>query len=183
MSISTVLNGNANYLRTTALTHKQKVLSLYKEALRDLMSWELPDRASYRYKAVLLRQRFEENKDIVDMRKAKILLLQGNDELYEHGHYKPFKFDYSPGGICYERYLDYNDMHLDYWHPIAKAQYPHYFAKREQRKIEFLKMWETRHNKPAALDMGITEHGRYQDEPATEDEKKYGPFTDQVTKA
>lgn len=37
---------------------------------------------------------------------------------------------------------------LDYWHPLEKAQYPEYFARREQRKIEYIEKWEKKYGKP-----------------------------------
>lgn len=89
-----------------------------------------------------------------------------------HGNAVP----YSPGGICYERYYEFPDWHLDYWNPMEKAQYPYYFARREQRKVEFVRMWETKYGKPAQADVGVTEYSNFQEEPETEEQKKYGPF-------
>jgi NADH dehydrogenase (ubiquinone) 1 beta subcomplex subunit 9 len=43
---------------------------------------------------VLLRQRFEENRDIKDMRTAKQLLEKGELELFEKQHYQPKKCEY-----------------------------------------------------------------------------------------
>jgi NADH dehydrogenase (ubiquinone) 1 beta subcomplex subunit 9 len=40
---------------------------------------------------VLLRARFDENKDEVDMRKAKKLLIDGEKELFMKQHPQPFK--------------------------------------------------------------------------------------------
>jgi len=37
---------------------------------------------------------------------------------------------------------------LDSWHPLEKAQYPKYFAKREERKKEYIALWEKRWGKP-----------------------------------
>lgn len=34
---------------------------------------------------------------------------------------------------------------LDLWHPIEKKMYPDYFARREQRKKEFAKLWVKRY--------------------------------------
>ncbi|OXB82943.1 UNVERIFIED_CONTAM: hypothetical protein H355_009853 [Colinus virginianus] len=48
------------------LTHQQKVLRLYKKSLRHLESWCI-HRDRYRYFAVLLRDRFDKNKDVKDM--------------------------------------------------------------------------------------------------------------------
>lgn len=40
----------------------------------------------------------------------------------------------SPGGNAHGRTIDLPDWVLDYWHPLEKAQYPDYFARREKRK-------------------------------------------------
>ena len=34
---------------------------------------------------------------------------------------------------------------LDMWHPIEKAAYPEYFARREQRKQEFIDAYEKKY--------------------------------------
>jgi len=36
---------------------------------------------------------------------------------------------------------------LDMWHPIERAQYPEYFKRREQRKLEFIENWEKKYGK------------------------------------
>jgi hypothetical protein len=38
------------------------------------------------------------------------------------------------------------------WTPLEKAQYPHYFARREKRKDEWLAYWEKHHNKGKKYD-------------------------------
>ena len=54
----------------------------------------------------------------------------------------------SPKGIGYERYLHYPDAVLDYWHPLEKAMYPEYFARREQRKKEYIEWYDKKYGKP-----------------------------------
>ncbi|XP_037958680.1 NADH dehydrogenase [ubiquinone] 1 beta subcomplex subunit 9 [Teleopsis dalmanni] len=132
-------------------THARQVCSLYKRALRNLESW-YDERYIFRYRAVLLRQRFEENR-CVDMATAVSLLKQGEQEVFETQHYQPRKFPGSPGGCAYEREVIPPDWVLDYWHPLEKAQYPEYFAKREQRKKEFVAWWEKQYGKPKAEDL------------------------------
>lgn len=39
---------------------------------------------------------------------------------------------------------------MDTWHPLERAQYPEYFARRDQRKREFIERWEKKYGKPAA---------------------------------
>lgn len=59
----------------------------------------------------------------------------------------------SPGGCAFEREVEPPDWVLDYWHPLEKAQYPEFFAKREQRKKEFVAWWEQQYGKPDPKDL------------------------------
>lgn len=54
----------------------------------------------------------------------------------------------SAGGCAFEREVIPPDWVLDYWHPLEKAQYPEYFARREQRKKEYVVWWEKQYGKP-----------------------------------
>ncbi|XP_054719526.1 NADH dehydrogenase [ubiquinone] 1 beta subcomplex subunit 9-like [Uloborus diversus] len=139
------------HLQVTLRTHAQKVCSLYKRAVRNEWS-KYDDRWEYRYHAVLMRARFDEHKDEKDLRKAKKLLEDGEKELAANMHYQPRKFSYSPGGINYGRDVPTPDWVLDYWHPLEKAQYPEYFARREQRKLDYIERWERKYGKPAETD-------------------------------
>ncbi|XP_066262406.1 NADH dehydrogenase [ubiquinone] 1 beta subcomplex subunit 9 [Euwallacea similis] len=127
-------------------THTRKVQSLYKRAIRDLEAWYFK-RDVFRYQATLMRKRFDDNKDIKDMVMAKSLLEEGEKELFKTLHWHPKKFPHSPGGVAYGRVVVPPDWVLDYWHPLEKAQYPEYFARREQRKKEFIKQWEQQYGK------------------------------------
>ena len=79
-----------------------------------------------------------------------MLLEEGERKLFLHLHPKPKKFMFSPGGLMYERETIYPDGHLDLWHPMEKARYPHYFERREQRKKELIEMWEKNHGKESS---------------------------------
>ncbi|XP_064467126.1 NADH dehydrogenase [ubiquinone] 1 beta subcomplex subunit 9-like [Ornithodoros turicata] len=136
-----------SYLVTKVVSHKFQVCSLYKRALRNLESFCV-HRDFYRVQAVELRQRFERYRHIKDMRIAKKILEEGEEELFQNMHYQPMKFPYSPGGIAYNRSVDPDDWVLDYWHPLEKAQYPEYFARREQRKKEYVALWEREYGRP-----------------------------------
>jgi len=59
----------------------------------------------------------------------------------------------SPGGCAFEREVTPPDWVLDYWHPLEKAQYPEYFARREQRKKEYVQWWEKQYGKPNPADL------------------------------
>jgi len=56
----------------------------------------------------------------------------------------------SPGGTSFEREVIPPDWVLDYWHPLEKAHYPEYFARRELRKKQFVEMWEKQYGKPTS---------------------------------
>lgn len=64
----------------------------------------------------------------------------------------------SPGGCAFEREVVPPDWVLDYWHPLEKAQYPEYFARREQRKKEYVIWWEKQYGKPAKVDDSHLDH-------------------------
>ncbi|KAG8226456.1 hypothetical protein J437_LFUL003448 [Ladona fulva] len=129
-----------------AVSHVRRVCSLYKRSLRNLESW-YDHRPAYRYRAVLLRERFDKNKNEKDMRVAKQLIMKGEEELKEMSHWQPKKFCKSPGGSAFERAVVPPDWVLDYWSPEEKAQYPDYFARREQRKKEYIQWWEKQYGK------------------------------------
>ncbi|XP_054857895.1 NADH dehydrogenase [ubiquinone] 1 beta subcomplex subunit 9-like [Eublepharis macularius] len=127
----------------TYLTHQQKVLQLYKRALRHLESWCIfQDR--YRYFACLLRARFDEHKNEKDIRKATKLLMAAEQEFWKKQHPQPYIFPDAPEGTSYERYDCYKvpEWVLDYWHPSEKVVYPDYFAKREQWKKLQMESWD-----------------------------------------
>jgi len=137
-----------SYLQTQAISHARKVRSLYKQAVRTIQAhYESFDRYEYRYHAVLLRARFDENKNEIDLRKAKKLLLDGQKELFLKSHPLPMAFPNSPGGVAYQRHFPAPDWILDTWHPFEKAQYPEYFAQREIRKKEHIERWEKQYGK------------------------------------
>lgn len=51
---------------------------------------------------------------------------------------------YAAGGVQHcQQYHNISDIHLDYWHPLEKSQYPYFFARREQRKLEYIKLYES----------------------------------------
>lgn len=54
----------------------------------------------------------------------------------------------APGGVFFRKYIEMPDGVLDYWHPLEKAAYPKYFAKRELRKRQYLEMWEKQYGPP-----------------------------------
>lgn len=104
-------------------------------------------RPRYRLEAVLMRDRFEKNRHIKDMRDIDVVYANGEQELFDKQHPQPRKFPMSPGGVAFEREVIPPDWILDYWHPLEKAMYPDYFARRELRKKEYLAKWDLQHGK------------------------------------
>ncbi|KAK4306979.1 hypothetical protein Pmani_021232 [Petrolisthes manimaculis] len=136
-----------SFLQTEIITHSRRVCSLYKRSLRNIEAW-YDQRPMFRYRAVLLRARFDENKNVKDLRVAQQLLDEGEKELFSQIHYQPRQFPHSPGGVACGREVIPPDWVLDYWHPMEKAQFPEYFARREQRKKEYVEWWEKTYGKP-----------------------------------
>ncbi|KZC09379.1 PREDICTED: NADH dehydrogenase [ubiquinone] 1 beta subcomplex subunit 9 [Dufourea novaeangliae] len=128
-------------LPTGLVTHSQKVCRLYKRALRTLENFYFR-RHEFRYEAVLLRHRFDQNKKIPDARLAKQLLLEGEEEVFKHQHWQSKKFPDSESGIAHENYLHCPDCVMDYWDPMEKSRYPKYFAKREELKKEYEELYK-----------------------------------------
>ncbi|CRK88069.1 CLUMA_CG001854, isoform A [Clunio marinus] len=129
-----------------SVSHTRRVQILYKRALRSLGDW-YEYRPRYRYEAVLMRDRFDKNRNVKDHREIEALCNAAEQELFETQHPQPRKFPESPGGVAYEREVIPPDWILDYWHPLEKAQYPEFFARREQRKKEYLEKWDVEHGK------------------------------------
>lgn len=107
-------------------------------------------RFQYRYQAVMMRARFEKNRSITDPRIVENFMEEGEKEMFLNQHPQPRKFANSPGGVAFEREVVPPDWVVDYWHPLEKAQYPEYFARREQRKAEYLAMWDKKYGKSTA---------------------------------
>ncbi|XP_043268026.1 NADH dehydrogenase [ubiquinone] 1 beta subcomplex subunit 9 [Venturia canescens] len=122
-------------------THSQKVCSFYKEAARCLESWYTQYHQN-REQILMLRKEIDNNANIKDLRVAKELLLRGKNILFQIQHPQPKKFPTSPGGCAYEREVEPRDWVLDFWEPMEKAQYPKYFALREKRKLEYIKLYD-----------------------------------------
>jgi len=135
---------------TKALSHRQKVMRLYKRACREIEAWTKgPGPEGFfeaKYQRALMRARFDANKDEHDTRKAAILLADGCRQLWEKRHHKPYRFMDDPWGSNFDRYANRStpDEALDNWEswPLAeREQYPYYFNTREKRKKEILEHW------------------------------------------
>ncbi|XP_022119134.2 NADH dehydrogenase [ubiquinone] 1 beta subcomplex subunit 9-like [Pieris rapae] len=125
-------------------THAQKVCTLYKKCMRTIESYYIA-RFIVRYHQVLLRKQFDDNKCVSDPKEQRRLLRVGEREYWLKKDPRPLaKFPRSvglAGGVAYGRVVTPPDWVLDYWHPLEKAQYPEYFARRECRKNEYVEKW------------------------------------------
>ncbi|XP_046682100.1 NADH dehydrogenase [ubiquinone] 1 beta subcomplex subunit 9 [Homalodisca vitripennis] len=133
------------------LTFTDKVKRCYKRSLRNLEDW-VHDRADFRIQAVLCRAKFDEIVNCKDPVKANSMLEATEKDLFQNTHWQPRKWPKSVGGVAYDREVKPPDWVLDYWHPLEKAQYPEYFARREQRKKEYVEWWEKTYGKPTKED-------------------------------
>uniref|UniRef100_A0AC35TK97 NADH dehydrogenase [ubiquinone] 1 beta subcomplex subunit 9 n=1 Tax=Rhabditophanes sp. KR3021 TaxID=114890 RepID=A0AC35TK97_9BILA len=131
------------WMFTKALNHRQKVMRLYKRAIREVDSWYGGNVIDVRYQKVLMRARFDAAKDEADPRKSQLLLADGCRQLFEMKHFKPFRFATDPGGSGFDRERESQDQILDHeqWTLAEREQFPYYFNKREQRKKELLEAW------------------------------------------
>lgn len=123
------------------ITHTQRVKSLYKLALRNLESW-FDRRDVYRYMTALMRARFERSRYVKDQAVARSILREGEKELRANLHWHIRRFPDTPYGTAHGRDVPPWDWAMDMWHPLEKAQYPQYFAKREELKKKFVEMWK-----------------------------------------
>ncbi|VDD93121.1 unnamed protein product [Enterobius vermicularis] len=130
------------WMFTKALSHRQKVCRLFKRALREMDAWYGGDLLEVRYQKVIMRARFDANKDEKDPKKAQLLLADGCRQIWEKRHWKPFRFAQDPFGTAYARDRESPDQVLDDQYTLPeREQFPYYFNRREQRKKELLEHW------------------------------------------
>ncbi|XP_076651905.1 NADH dehydrogenase (ubiquinone) B22 subunit [Halictus rubicundus] len=122
------------------ITHSQKVCRLYKRVIRTMQDHAM-ESANFRLQQAILRSMFDKNKDIKDARVAKKLVLEAEEQCFQYTCYMRFYFPDSVGGIVRDNYITLPDYHLDHWDPVEKAMYPKYFAKREEMKEEYKKLY------------------------------------------
>ena len=71
------------------LTHHQRVTRLYRNCLKHLLSWTM-NREIWREQAVLLRERFDENKSLTDRIQIERAVLEGEAEFEKWRHPAPY---------------------------------------------------------------------------------------------
>lgn len=144
-----------HYLDRELISHARKVCSLYKRMSRDIEWWE-GDFFEQRFKKLQLRAQFDQHKNINDMREAKMILNEGERKF--HKEINPYnaqgtpKHPFSKEGIAYSRNVESPDYVVDTWHPLEKARYPYFFAKREEMKEEYINLWKKTMMKPGETD-------------------------------
>ncbi|UXI18945.1 Cs-pax a [Sarcoptes scabiei] len=129
------------YLKRDFITHTRKVQNLFKRMVRNEESY-LSEIHDVQFAWATVRAEFEKNRHVKDLRVARLLIEEGERRLAENLHPNPDRFIFSPGGLMFERELNFDDSHLDLWHPLEKAQYPYYFERRERMKKEYIQEWE-----------------------------------------
>lgn len=143
---------SADFLKRDLISHTRRVCSLYKKMYRNIDFAE-EDFFEGRFQKLKLRAKFDQFKDVKDMRKAKALLQLGLEEFNREAHpdhiHGPPLHAHSKEGIAYDRNKISPDYVMDYYHPLEKAQYPYYYAKREQMKDEYINMWKKKMMTPS----------------------------------
>ncbi|KAF2666716.1 hypothetical protein BT63DRAFT_316472 [Microthyrium microscopicum] len=86
------------------LTHRQRVLSLYRRALKTSLDWTV-QRSAWRGQALYLRGLFEAKKDVRDQRTQRALVEEAEKILREYRHPEPIRIPTAPGGSKFERNL------------------------------------------------------------------------------
>ena len=139
-----------SFLNRELVSHTRKVQALYKKMCRDVAYWE-EDYFEVKFKRLQIRREFDKNKAIKDVRVARDLLTRTEEDFTENVMHPNHRYDFRPWhpfskhGISFERELESPDYVMDFYHPLEKARYPFWFAKREQMKDEYLALWNKKY--------------------------------------
>ena len=163
------------------LSHKQKVLSLYKRAQRHLESHCAPyGRATYCYERTLLRARFDKYKDEKDPIVASQIVKLAEEEFWLNQHEEPITIHNHPDGFAYNRHVTYqvDEKEMDKWPADEKAHFPDYFANREKWQQIRKDTWEDEMKSLQEWDKMNIEAGKKitDDLPAASKKDGYPPF-------
>ncbi|KAL3085124.1 hypothetical protein niasHS_010193 [Heterodera schachtii] len=130
---------------TKAFSHRQKVMRLYKRAIRETQSWHAQDLLECRFRMCLMRARFDANRDVNDMRLAQYLLADGCRQLWMYRNVsQTMRYPEDPGAPAYDRDMESSDVVCDdpnHYTWAEREQFPYYFNRREQRKKELMAHW------------------------------------------
>ncbi|KAF1810602.1 hypothetical protein P152DRAFT_460299 [Eremomyces bilateralis CBS 781.70] len=87
------------------LSHRAKVCSLYRRALKLSLDW-CNDRAAWRGQAMYIRTVFDANLAVNDRRTQRVLIEEAERILDEYKHPEPYRAPTAPGGSKWERNLE-----------------------------------------------------------------------------
>lgn len=147
LSAYTMYELTSNHLRTELLSHSYRVCWNYKRQLRNSYH-DAESLFERRQKMVEIRQKFDEASKIKDIRLAKLWIAREERALLAIADPDLVDLDedsilpFSKNGISYDRIESFNDNTWDQYHPLEKACYPKFFAKREEIKKEYLDLWK-----------------------------------------
>ncbi|KAG1057522.1 hypothetical protein G6F43_000641 [Rhizopus delemar] len=91
-------------MSSTAAVHRLQVQSLYKRSLKLSLDWYI-QRDLWRQKALEIRARFEQNKNVTNPKEIRALLKKTENELKEWAHPDPYRLPTGPDGTKWERNL------------------------------------------------------------------------------
>jgi len=86
------------------MTHQQKVMSLYRRALKMSLDWAV-HRDVWRGQALYIRRLFEAQRDVKDFKSQRALVEETENILQSWKHPEPYIPPTAPGGTKYERNL------------------------------------------------------------------------------
>ncbi|KAM7438300.1 ndufb9 [Porites harrisoni] len=86
------------------ITHQQRVMRLYRNSLKHLLSWCI-DRESWREEALILRDRFDKYKNETNQKMIDKVLQDAEIEFENKRHPFPYIDPVSPDGSKWERNL------------------------------------------------------------------------------
>jgi len=163
------------------VSHKRRVLSLYKRAQRHLESHCIRHgRATYCYERTLLRARFDKFKNEDDPVIATEILKMGEEEFWLNQHTMPVLFHNHPDGFAYAREETdrVDEKVMDKWSPKMKAHFPDYFQKREKWQELRKQTWEMEQDDLKKYDKQLIENGEGISEamPASSQKDGYPPY-------
>ncbi|KAI9471910.1 MAG: hypothetical protein EXX96DRAFT_509693 [Benjaminiella poitrasii] len=87
-----------------SVAHRLQVQSLYKRSLKLSLDWYI-QRDLWRQKALQIRARFDQNKNITNPKQLQALIQSTEKELQEWAHPDPYKLPLGPEGTKWERNL------------------------------------------------------------------------------
>ncbi|KAJ3244528.1 hypothetical protein HDU78_010835 [Chytriomyces hyalinus] len=102
------------------MTHVQRVQRLYRQSLRLSADWYW-ERSEWREKAMLIRDYFEANRGVTNMKEADELCNMTEVILAKYHHPAPFKYATAPGGTKWERNIPFPKELLDKFVPFDNS--------------------------------------------------------------